>query len=260
MGFIQYLREQKLADYTIKIHAAKVNLYKEKYGNVGYDLDFILSNIDKEPTISMCKSMAGSISKYLQYKGKDTKKIGEYILKKTLDFQEDKNKRTAETKHELPSLKDIKGEMNALYEKEDWRSFIILYLMTTYQVRNMDLIAMVVSSKRDTNPTENFFIVGKGQVTYIRNKYKTSDTFGTKTHVIKNAKFMNAINQVGYVLKPSDNVDRVIKKATANVGRITEGTIAKIILSENNTMNGLKKVSKNRGTRTDMLIQSYNIT
>ena len=260
MDFKQYLEEQKLSEYTIKTHINKVASYKQQYGNIGYDIDSILKKINNEPTISMCKSMAGSISKYLQYKGKDTKKIGEYILKKTLDFQEDKNKRTAETKHELPSLKDIKGEMNALYEKEDWRSFIILYLMTTYQVRNMDLIATVVASKRDTNPTENFFIVGKGQVTYIRNKYKTSDTFGTKTHVIKNAKFMNAINQIGYVLKSSDNVDRVIKKATSNVGRITEGTIAKIVLSQNNTINGLKKVSKNRGTRTDMLIESYNIT
>ena len=260
MDFKQYLEGQKLSEYTIKTHINKVASYKQQYGNIGYDIDSILKKINNEPTISMCKSMAGSISKYLQYKGKDTKKIGEYILKKTLDFQEDKNKRTAETKHELPSLKDIKGEMNTLYEKEDWRSFIILYLMTTYQVRNMDLIATVVASKRDTNPTENFFIVGKGQVTYIRNKYKTSDTFGTKTHVIKNAKFMNAINQIGYVLKSSDNVDRVIKKATANVGRITEGTIAKIVLSQNNTINGLKKVSKNRGTRTDMLIESYNIT
>ena len=71
---------------------------------------------------------------------------------------------------------------------------------------------------------------------------------------------MNAINQIGYVLKSSDNVDRVIKKATAGLGGITEGTIAKIVLSQNNTMNGLKKVSRNRGTDPVTLIESYNIT
>ena len=43
MDFIQYLREQKLADTTIKIHAAKVNLYKEKYGNVGYEPTIFLN-------------------------------------------------------------------------------------------------------------------------------------------------------------------------------------------------------------------------
>lgn len=260
MDFKQYLEEQKLSEYTIKTHINKVASYKQQYGNVGYNLDFIISKIDNEPTISTRKSMAGSISKYLQYKKKDTKKLAEYIFKQTADFQKDKDKRTAETKHELPSLKDLKGELNTLYEKEDYRSFIILFLMVNYQVRNKDLIATVVNSKRETNSNDNFIIVGKSQATYVRNDYKTAFKYGTKTNIIKNKKFLNAINQIGYVLKSSDNVDRVIKKATAGLGGITEGTIAKIVLAENNTMNGLKKVSKNRGTDPVTLIESYNIT
>jgi len=260
MDFKRHLEEQKLSDYTIKTHINKLKLYKEKYGNIGYDLDFIISNIDKEPTISMRKSLAGSLSKYIKYKGKDTKKIADYIFKQTADFQADKNKRTAETKHELPTLKNIKAELNTLYERQDYRSFIILFLMVNYQVRNKDLICLVVSSKRDINNTDNFVVVGKSQAVYIRNSYKTAFKYGTKTNVIKNKKFMYAINQIGYILKPSDNVDRIIKKATAGIGGITEGTIAKIVLSENNTMNGLKKVSKNRGTDPVTLIESYNIT
>jgi len=260
MDFKRHLEQQKLSEYTINTHINKLKLYKEKYGNIGYDLDFIISNIDKEPTISMRKSLAGSLSKYLQYKGKDTKKIADYIFKQTSDFQADKNKRTAETKHELPTLKNIKAELNTLYERQDYRSFIILFLMLNYQVRNKDLICLVVSSKRETNSTDNFIIVGKSQATYVRNDYKTAFKYGTKTNIIKNAKFMYAINQIGYVLKPNDNVDRIIKKATAGLGGITEGTIAKIVLSENNNMNSLKKVSKNRGTDPATLIESYNIT
>jgi hypothetical protein len=260
MDFERHLEQQKLSDYTIKTHMNKIKLYKQQYGNIGSNIDSILKKIDNEPTISMRKSLAGSISKYLQYKGKDTKKMADYIFKQTADFQADKNKRTAETKHELPSLKDLKGELNRLYEKEDYRSFIILFLMVNYQVRNKDLICLVVNSKRDTNDTDNFIVVGKSQAVYIRNSYKTYFKYGTKTNIIKNKKFMNAINQIGYVLKSSDNVDRVIKKATAGIGGITEGTIAKIVLSQNNTMNGLKKVSKNRGTDPVTLIESYNIT
>jgi hypothetical protein len=52
----------------------------------------------------------------------------------------------------------------------------------------------------------------------------------------------------------------VIKKATDGIGRISEGTLAKIVLKENNTINGLKRVSKNRGTDINTLINSYNIT
>jgi hypothetical protein len=173
-------------------------------------------------------------------------------------FQKEKDKKMSELV--LPTLADIKEEMNKLFEKEDWRSYVLLFLMVQYQCRNMDLIAKVVPSKRDTNDEENWFITTPSQVRWIRNKYKTSDVYGRKIHVIKHKKFMHAISQLQHLLTPIDNVDRVIKKATANLGFITEGTIAKIVLSENNTMNGISKVSKNRGTSAGKLIESYNIT
>jgi hypothetical protein len=257
MDFKSYLEEQKLAPATIKTYISKVDLYTTTYGEVE-DLDTIISNVGKEPTISKMKSMSIALSKYLQYKGKDKEKLSKHIKKLNADFQKDKDERMAEMV--LPTLKDIKDEMNVLYEKSDWRSFVILYLMTTFQVRNMDLIATVVQSKRFTNDTDNFFVLGKSKVTWIRNKYKTSDNYGTKTHVITSVKFMNAIRQIGYVLKPNDNIDRIIKKSTVNLCSITEGTIAKIVLLENNTMNAIKKVSKNRGTNVDTLVNSYNIT
>jgi hypothetical protein len=71
---------------------------------------------------------------------------------------------------------------------------------------------------------------------------------------------MNAISNLSHLLKTTDNIDRVIKKVTSGIGSINEGTLAKIVLKENNTINGLKKVSKNRGTDINTLINSYNIT
>jgi hypothetical protein len=71
---------------------------------------------------------------------------------------------------------------------------------------------------------------------------------------------LNAISNLTQLLKPTDNIDRVIKKATDGIGRIGEGTLAKIMLRENNTISGLKKVSRNRGTDINTLINSYNIT
>ena len=132
--------------------------------------------------------------------------------------------------------------------------------MVTYQTRNKDLILSIVKSKKETNDKDNFIILGKSQATYIRNDYKTSYKYGTKTQVIKNLKFMNSISNLSHLLKPTDNIDRVIKKVTAGIGSINEGTLAKIVLKENNTINGLKKVSKNRGTDVNTLINSYNIT
>ena len=135
-----------------------------------------------------------------------------------------------------------------------------MYLFITYTVRNKDLIAKVVKSKKQTNNTDNFFTVGRKQVTYIRNNYKTADKYGTKTHVITNPKFLTAISHLNYLLQPSDNIDRIIKKITEGIGGITQSVIAKIVLRESNSMAGLKKISKNRGSDINTLVENYNIT
>ena len=135
-----------------------------------------------------------------------------------------------------------------------------MYLFITYTVRNQDLIAKVVKSKKETNETDNFFIVGRKQVTWIRNKYKTVEKYGSKTHVIKNEKFLTAIKTLDYLLRENDNIDRVIKKITNDFGGINEGTIAKVVLRHNNTMNGLRRISRNRGTDMTTLVENYNIT
>lgn len=285
MDFKQYLMEQKLADTTIKAHIRNLDRFGKLTDTPILQQVEERSYIEKEgtrvTTTSYKMSMAGTISKYLKYNISQKKREDypkdeeEYIKEKKKEeepiielyfyikdmkekFQEEKDAKMAEMT--LPTIKDIKDHMNNLYEKGDYRSYVILYLMTQYQVRNMDMIANVVGSKRDTNKTDNWFVSTPSQVTWIRNKYKTSSVYGTKTHIIKNQQFMNAIQQLEYVLKPNDNVDRVIKIATSEIGSITEGTIAKIVLAENNNMNSLKKVSKNRGTSAGKLIESYNIT
>jgi hypothetical protein len=252
MDFKEYLMEQKLADTTIKAHIRNL----DKFGELPIN---IIERIEEcVNTTPQRLAVACTVSKFLKFKELPNKEVVDYIKVLTDKFQEEKDAKMAEMT--LPTIKEIKDHMKNLYDKADFRSYVILYLMTQFQVRNMDMIANVVGSKRDTNKTDNWFVSTPSQVTWIRNKYKTSSVYGTKTHIIKNKQFMNAIQQLEYVLKPSDNVDRVIKKATSEIGYITEGTIAKIVLAENNNMNSIKKVSKNRGTSTDKLINSYNIT
>lgn len=268
MEFRDYLLEQKLNDATFKTHMRNM----QRLGELS-DRPIIEQIEECCDTPSKKMSMASTLSKYVRYKisqkeydEEDLKKIDEkpiielfhYMKSSREQFQKQKDQKMAELV--LPTLDDIKEEMNKLYEKQDWRSYVLLFLMVQYQCRNMDLIAKVVSSKRDTNDEENWFITTPSQVKWIRNKYKTAHVYGRKTHVIKHKKFMHAISQLQHLLTPIDNIDRVIKKATENIGYITEGTIAKIVLAENNTMNGVKKVSQNRGTSTGKLIENYNIT
>ena len=259
MDFQNYLEGQGLAQSTIKNHMKNVT----EYGKVGGSQRIMILRIEAlKSTLGTRLSMAGSISKLLQFHNQPNDEIVAYIKKTNEYIQEDSTKKLKEmsTDETLPTVKEVKAYMNTLYDKGDYLSYALLYLMVTYQTRNKDLILSVVKSKKNINDTDNFIVLGKTQATYIRNNYKTAYKYGQKVQVIKNLKFLNAISNLSHLLKPTDNIDRVIKKATDGIGRLNEGTLAKIMLRENNTIGGLKKVSKNRGTDVNTLINSYNIT
>lgn len=259
MEFQNYLEQQGLKPVTIKAHMKNIT----EYGKVGGSQRIMILRIEAiKSTLATRLGMAGSISKFLQFNNQPNDEIVAYIKKTNEYIQEDAEKRQKEMSVDetLPSVKEIKKYMNTLYDKGDYLSYALLYLMTTYQTRNKDLILTIVKSKKETNLQDNFIVLGKTQATYIRNDYKTAYKYGQKVQVIKNLKFLNAISNLTHLLKPNDNIDRVIKKATDGIGRLNEGTLAKIMLRDNNTISGLKKVSKNRGTDINTLINSYNIT
>ena len=258
MSFIQYLENQNLNNSTIVTHVRNL----ERYGAVGASQRMMVKKLDLLETWPKRLSSASSISKYLQFKQRPNDKIVAYIKNANDEIQKDAEIRQRELSIDpcLPTLKEMWEYTNSLYASAEYKSYAIMYLFLTYTVRNKDLIAKVVKSKKQTNDTENFFIVGKNQVVYLRHKYKTADKYGLKSHIIKNKKFVSAISHLNYLLQPSDNIDRVIKKITEDIGGITESTILKVVLKYSNNMNALKKISRNRGTDINTLIQNYNIT
>jgi len=261
MSLIQfklYLEKENLAETTIDAHMRNL----ANYGKVGQSQKMIINQLNLNETWPRRLSRANTLSKYLQFKNQPNDEIVAYIHNVNREIQKQAEIRQKDMAVDpfLPTLKEMRDHMNSLYDKGDYRGFCIMYLFITYTVRNKDLIAKVVKSKKQTNNTDNFFIVGRKQVTYLRNAYKTADKYGTKTHVITNPKFVSAISHLSDLLKPTDNIDRVIKKITADIGHINEGTIVKIVLRENNSMNSLSRISKNRGSDIRTLVENYNIT
>ena len=259
MDFKQYLENQNLNNSTIVTHMRNL----QRFDKVGLSQNLIVKKLDLLETWSRRLSAANSLSKYLQYKNQPNDKIVQYIHNANREIQKDSTKRQKDMAEDetLPTLREMKNHMENLYRDGDYRGFCIMYLFLTYTVRNKDLIAKVVKSKKQTNNSDNFFIVGRKRVTYLRNAYKTVSKYGTKTHVITNPKFVTAISHLSDLLRESDNIDRIIKtKVTAGIGSITESTIVKVVLKYSNNMNNLKRISRNRGTDVTTLIQNYNIT
>ena len=262
MSLIQfklYLEKENLAETTIDAHMRNL----ANYGKVGQSQKMIINQLNLNETWSRRLSRANTLSKYLQFKNQPNDEIVAYIKNANEAIQKESQTRQKDMAEDpcLPTLSEMKTHMENLYDKGDYLGFCVMYLFITYTIRNKDMIATVVKSKKQANDTaENFFILGRNRVTWIRNKYKTAEKYGTKTHVITNPKFVTAIKNFNYLLRETDNIDRVIKKITEDIGGVTESVIAKIVLRENNTMAGLKKISHNRGTDISTLINSYNIT
>lgn len=255
MDFQEYLTNQKLAPHTIKNHLRNM----KRFDSIGDTQQEMINQSDTMSSTSLKMAVISTFSKYLQFMNKPNDIVLKHMKElNKINAQEsaERHKAIAEDKS-LPNTQQLIERMNDLYEIGNWIGYVVLYLLINYQVRNMDMIAKVVRFKKNINNTDNWLIVGKDKVVWIRNRYKTSATYGQKIIVIMDERFRNAISKLDALLTQKDNIDRVVKKIT---GGYTESLIAKITLRDKNTINGLKQMSDNRGTDVNTLVSQYNIT
>ena len=190
--------------------------------------------------------------------------------------RKDKNKELLET---LPAQKTIDKDLNDLYNQKEYLKYIINYLVITYNLRNKDLCLKIVSSMKQTKDTEfNYLVITEKYVSFIRNVYKTASTYGKKDNRVQSKKFRDALLKF-LELKEVDykNEEYVIFKDRSgeplNCNKI--GDRLKYLLIENetklnkikvkeinnkpNTIKGLKKMEKNRGTDIKTIATYYSI-
>ena len=128
--------------------------------------------------------------------------------------------------------------------------------MLNFQTRNMDLVATVVSNKTEMNADDNYIYLRKNDCIYIRQSYKTKERYGVKKNTITHKKFNFAVRQISELLTGT-NLTYEIKKIT---GGYSESTIMKLSVRDNNQLNSLMQISKNRGTNLGTIHSSYNAT
>jgi hypothetical protein len=114
-----------------------------------------------------------------------------------------------------------------------------------------------VKDESDLNEKENFLFIRDKDVVYIRNDYKTKNSYGIKRDVIKAKKFFTAVQELDSLLIDNSNLDRQVKAVT---GGINQSSMFKIMIATNNNLKAIAKASKNRGTKMDTIASSYDIT
>jgi hypothetical protein len=192
------------------------------------------------------------------------------IFQLKAEHLKDRNKSKNDT---LPQLKELTKYLQTLIDEDNYRSFTINFLLTTYGVRNEDVDCFITSDKNQlTDITKNYLLVQKTQIQWIRNVYKTAKTYGKKKIVIKNTAFFIAISQLpkeewllvdpkGNHVQPS-SIGRFIQDRTFN--ELSEGDIFKILVRDitqkgKNVLSKLKQFSEWRGTDIKTIAESYDL-
>ena len=255
--FLTYMRNQGLSEKTIAEHSRGLVKYKNLGGLLKWDeqktIDFIKENYANG---SSQKSITSTLSKYRHYKGKPVDAIRQFLQQTNADSALLQRQKNDKLKSNLPDI-DFKQMLSKYYKDKDYKNFVILYLLLNYNTRNKDLVARVVNNEADINQKENFLFIREKDVVYIRNDYKTNDTYGMKQDVIVAKKLFNAVKEVDKLLENDGNLDRQVKKVTNG---INQSTLFKMLITQNNNLKSIAKASKNRGTNMDTIASSYDIT
>jgi len=180
------------------------------------------------------------------------------------DFNVNKKEELAKS---LPSSEDINNYLEELKNDENKIvEYIVNYLIINFNTRNKDLNVVITKLKSISNkPNDNYLYINtkKKQVEYIRNNYKTEDTYGKKINIIKDMDFINKINLLKqkYLLETKDkkrispvSLNKVISRMTLN--NLGTGNYFKI-MSSSVDKKDLKMLSKNRGTSINTIIAHY---
>ena len=165
---------------------------------------------------------------------------------------------------ELPDILHLINHMVSAMSNKEYKKYIINYLLLNYHVRNLDLDVYITADDTDLQTDRNYLLLRTNprHVVYIRNKFKTSKKYGSKTHIIDDPNFYMAVRELydrgnEKLLLPSIHFD--IQKNTFN--KIGEGNYLKVAINsirETGDLNLLKTISVNRGTSYSVLLNSYN--
>lgn len=179
--------------------------------------------------------------------------------------------RKTDTKLDNVDLKILLANEENLYNSKLYVRYIVNYLMNHYGVRNQDVNLLIIKDKKNIKPNENYLLVYKTKIEYIRDNYKTRDVYGKKIIIIKDKKFINAVNglekaenepllvtQRGQERLSGESQGRVIQDLTYN--QLGEGRVFKILIDEYKyDEKKFDELMNSRGTNKQEIMKYYTI-
>jgi hypothetical protein len=165
---------------------------------------------------------------------------------------------------DLPTIAELKDYLQSLFNEGKWLGFVVNFLLINLSVRNADLFLDIVDSGKNLPADNNYLVIRSKDIHYIRNVYKTADTYNTKKNIITDKRFITAVKQLGLrpliVNKEGEKVP--LTSIGTYVKRLSYNELGEILLFKavlnNASVNGLKKSSKARGTDISTAVNYYH--
>ena len=185
-----------------------------------------------------------------------------YVLEQKIEREQSNKQLTTE----LPTLAELKEYLHTLFHEQKWLEFVVNFLLINLTVRNADLFLNIVDNGRNLPTDNNYLVIRSKDIQYIRNVYKTAETYNAKKNSITDKQFNYAVKQLG--IRPlivDKNGEKVpLTSIGVYVKRLSyqqrgEIQIFKAVLN-NASIGKLKQATKARGTNLKTATEHYHVS
>ena len=167
----------------------------------------------------------------------------------------------ADAGDKLMSYEEFTKALAEAYKKEEWKKYIVNTLMMRYGVRNKDLNLSIVKTKKEMTDGNNYLLLKKDKVIYIRDQYKTHKTYGKKTHEIVDKLFHESVKKAGVgKLIPEAQTSNGLRKLYIN--KMGEAKVFKMMIDhyyDADDATSIKRLAADRGTSLSVVQGFYNV-
>ena len=260
MDFPQYIASLALAEPTKTVHLN--NIKKITTDVLDLPMKQSVKYLEKNFSENQQFQLYKTLSKFYLFKNRmdDRDKLMEVTkaLKEKMTAKQQVKTCKVKTDVEEGSMKNrdqLLEALNNLYTEQQYKKYIINYLLLYFNVRNQDVDVELITKKSDVKDG-NYLLIRKKQIVYIRNHYKTMYKYGQKTYTITDKKFVSAVNSFGETkLLHTNNIAREVRNNT--IDKLSESQLTKITMLEMKAPE-LQAISDSRGTDVKTLLTSYS--
>ena len=265
MDLKELINEKEISDSSKKVYLSLLKrMEKAKFKppmRANEKLTYVKEHVSSFENPNTRLDMLNLIIVLRNIKELSVEKLKEYRSELKQQQKAHQVSKMSEAGEKLMSYEDYTKALGDAYKKEEWKKYIVNTLMMRYGVRNKDLNLEIVKTKKEMKDGENYLLLKKDKVIYIRDQYKTHKTYGKKTHEIVDKLFNEAVKKTG--------VGKLIAEAqTSNglrklyINKMGEAKVFKMMIDhyyDADDSVSIKRLAADRGTSLSVVQGFYNV-